>query len=247
VGIGGGVGLSRQTLLVVAVLEARSREVRGLICWQDAAAEGLSAAAARILCRDNRWRRVADGVYAVVAIRGGPLQQAAADLMAAGVMAFVQRRTAAVVHGRLDLPWPRSIDIAVPREVRSRRYPRRTVPPQHIVEVDGLRTTDLLLTILDLAVVTSDIEWEWALEAVLRTRKVCVADIEAALAAPGRKHPPSVARVERVLALRPTDAPPTGSGLETRFIQLCRKVGAPEPERQRRIVTAGGFPTFPDL
>jgi len=182
----------------------------------------------------------------VTAIDGGPFQQAAAELIAAGESAVLHRRTAAACLGGLDLDWDGTVDIAVGPK-GSRRHQRRSIPVEHIMEVDGLRCTDRLQTLLDLAGVIEDIEWEWALEAALRSRRARLADMEAALVAPGRKDRVAVDRVRRVLALRPPGAAPTGSVLETMFIQLGRRVGAPEPERQVRVVTAGAFRTYADL
>ena len=45
------------------------------------------------------------------------------------------------------------------------------------------------------------------------------------------------ARIQRVLAKRPPGAPPTGSELETRFLQLVRRSAVVrEPERQVRVL-----------
>jgi very-short-patch-repair endonuclease len=243
--IGTGGGMTDRTLAIALRLETAARRQRGLITWRAARAAGLHAETIRGLCSSRRWWRIADGVYAVRDIDGGPLQRAAAELLSAGELAFLQRRTAAVVHGELDLPPLRAVDVAVPRSCSSRRYPKRTVPPEHIVEVKGLRTTDLLQTLLDLAGELDDIEWEWALEAVLRKRRVRIADVEAALAAPGRTDRASVDRVRRVLSLRGSQVP-TDSVLETRFVQMCRRYGIPEPERQVEVIIAGGFRTYPD-
>lgn len=234
----------------LADLAASAAQQRNLVTRRQAEAAGIGDRTIRCRCDDGSWRRVVHGVYAVGPDPDG-LQVEHAHLLAGGDAAFLHRRSAAVVHGGMDLPRPTGVDIARPPG-RAGRLPRRVVPERHLVVRKGLRCTDGLQTLLDLAARLEDAEWEWALEAVLRRPRggsplTTLPEIEAAVAAPGRKHPPSVARVRRVLALRPAGTPPTDSLLETRFIQLARRVGAPPPARQVEIDTGHRMPTYLDL
>lgn len=89
--------------------------------------------------------------------------------------------------------------------------------------VAGLRCTDGLQTMLDLAVCLDDVVWEQALESALRTRLTSVDALARTRAG----------RVRRVLGLRPPGAAPTESLLETLTVQLARTVpGLPDPVRQ---------------
>jgi hypothetical protein len=207
---------------------------KALVTRADALAAGLSSSAIERLCRSGRWQRKADGVYAAAGRDGGPFQQIHAELLAAGPLAFAQRRTAAKLLSdtRLDLDDDGKIDLAILRGGAS-RLPRRRVPEAHLIEVDGMRCADGLLTLLVLASVLGTVEWEWALEAALREGLVSMDAIEAALAAPSRRRDLDAVRLVRdVLRARPEGAPPTGSVLETRFVQLSRKYDPPTPERQ---------------
>jgi very-short-patch-repair endonuclease len=93
--------------------------------------------------------------------------------------------------------------------------------------------TDALTTLLDLAATLDDIRWEWALEYGLRHELFTVVAVELGVARRSQQRRPGVARARRVLALRPPKTRPTGSQLETEFLQLIRPVREiPEPERQ---------------
>jgi very-short-patch-repair endonuclease len=137
--------------------------------------------------------------------------------------------------GGMDLWTFGSPDLAVPLGASNRRWPRRRVAPRHIIEAEHLRTTDELQTLVDLAAVVTDAEWEWALEWMLRKKHTTVEALESLLVLAPRKDRASADRVRRVLDLRPIGVPPTDSVLETRFIQLCRRFDIPEPTRQHRV------------
>jgi len=120
--------------------------------------------------------------------------------------------------------------------VDSRPLRRRELPVDRVVRVAGLRCTDGLQTMVDLAADLDDLVWEQALESALRKKLVRVADLEQALPALGSARVPGTARIRRVLDVRPPGAPPTGSLLETLMIQLVRPVPElGEPVRQLRI------------
>jgi very-short-patch-repair endonuclease len=131
---------------------------------------------------------------------------------------------AGVLHGldavNLDGTW-----VTVGRSANGRRdrVSRRDLPPERVIAVGGLRCTDGLQTMLDLARPLSDLLWEQALESALRKGLTSVAAFDAV----------RTMRVRRVLGLRPIGAPPTESLLETLMVQLARTVpGLGEPVRQ---------------
>ncbi len=125
---------------------------------------------------------------------------------------------------------------------------RRMLPAERTVEFGGIRCTDGLQTMVDLAAVVGDLAWEQALESALRKGLVSIAAIEALLPELGRSRVPGTARIRRVLGLRPRDALPTESLLETRMVQLIRTVpGLPAPVRQLVVGSARVDLAWPDL
>jgi very-short-patch-repair endonuclease len=236
---------------VIERLEAAAAQEWALVTWRAARSAGLTHGVVARLCATGRWRRVAHGVYAVTALDGGPFQQAAADLLVAGDRSFLEIRTAAALHGGLDLDWDGSVDIAVLPNGNG-RHRRRSVLPERLTVVHGLRCTDPLQTVLDLAGELTDVEWEWALEASLRAPHrgtgsrgarrplTTIGAVESASRCLGGRDRAARELIERVLSLRPEGAPPTESLLETMFVQLARRAGAPTPDRQVEVTTHGG-------
>lgn len=105
-----------------------------------------------------------------------------------------------------------------------------------VVDIGGIPTASALQTLIDLAGETDDDSWEQMLESALRRRLTSIAELEAVLPELSRRRTPGTARIRRVLARRPPSAPPTGSLLETLFVQLRRRVpGSTEPQRQVEV------------
>ena len=180
-------------------------------------------------CAALRWgesrgegRRADVGVWAEGPEDVSELDRARAAVLATGGVA--SHHLAAVLHGldsvRLDGIW-----VTLPRAANGRRprVSRRNLPPERVVSVAGVRCTDGLQTMVDLTRSLSDPVWEQAMESALRKGLTSVAALAEV----------RTTRPQRVLALRPTGAPPTESLLETLMVQLARTVpGLPEPVRQ---------------
>jgi hypothetical protein len=210
--------------------------VRRLFTVEEARERGLTRSALRWGEQRGQWWKIDYGVYARGADPPDALDLARARVLASRGVA--SGRLAALLHG-LD-----AVDDPDHRPLR-----QRVLPPARIVVIDGIRCTDGLQTLVDLAVDLDDLPWEQALESVLRKRLTAIADIEGALPALGRARTPGVRRMRRVLATRPDGAPPTESLLETLMVQLVRGVeGLPEPTRQHEVVDeCGSFVARVDL
>jgi very-short-patch-repair endonuclease len=205
--------------------------VRRLFKTSELEGIGLSRAAIRWGVRAGRWRKVEDGIYAEGAADPSVFDRAravllATDGVASGTMAGALLRLDAVEFTRLDFTVRRS---------RSGQRPgarRRELRPGRVIDVFGVRCTDGLQTLTDLAAEVDDQTWEAALESALRRSLTTIAQVEQA--ANGSQ--PGVSRMRRVLALRPENAPPTESLLETRMVQLARRIpGLPPPQRQVEV------------
>lgn len=142
----------------------------------------------------------------------------------------------------LDAMWLRQPDVTVPpsSSAAKARVRRRELPEDRIIVVDGIRCTDGLLTLIDLAAQLSDDRWEQALESALRQKLVTIDDLWAALPELGRSRTPGTRRIRRVLQLRPAGAPPTESFLETLAVQIARAAGLPPLTRQYDVENIWG-------
>jgi hypothetical protein len=171
--------------------------------------------------RKRSWRRIRHGVYGEGLDPPTALDQALAVLVATAGTAIGQ--LAGVLHDfdGVELLGP---EVAVPSSSSGRRpgVRRRDLPADVVTIVAGYRCTTPLQTLIDLAHVLDDDRWEQALESALRKRLVTIAELAGC-----RSN-----RIRRVLARRPVGAPPTGSLLETLMVQLARRAGVPDPERQ---------------
>jgi Protein of unknown function (DUF559) len=196
--------------------------MRRMFTTAEAVADGLTASGLRWGEARGRWRRVRQGVYVEGPEEPTAFERALADVVATNAVA--SGGLAGVLLGLDGV------------EVDGRPVRRRSLPEERVVEVAGLRCTDGLQTMIDLAASVDDLVWEQALESALRKRLLTVADLVDALPALGRSRVPGTVRMRRVLELRPPGAPPTGSMLETLTVQLVRTVpGLGEPVRQLRI------------
>ena len=195
---------------------------------------GLTPDALRWAERKGRWRRADRGVWAEGQDDVSEFDRARASVMATGGVA--SHHLAGVLHGLdsvgLDGTW-----VTLPRSAsgRRQRVSRRRLPPERIVTVAGLRCTDGLQTMVDLAGSLHDLVWERALESALRKRLTSIEALR------GRGN-------QRVLRLRPPAAKPTESLLETLFVQLARTVpGLAAPVRQLPIGNARVDLAWPEL
>lgn len=201
--------------------------MRRLFTAEEAMRKGLTRAALRWGVHAGRWRPVRRGVFVVGTDEPTPIEREAAAVIACNGVAS---GTTAGVLLELDSVALRGPDITVPPTSSGRRpgVRRRALPPDRVITVQGVRCTNALQTLLDLAAVLDDAVWEQVLESVLRKQLTAVTELEGALAGMTGS-----VRIRRVLALRPEGAPPTESLLETLMVQLARDVpGLGEPARQ---------------
>lgn len=207
---------------------------------KEAKSKGVTPSALKWGAGHGRWQRVGRGIYGAGGAPLSELEIAVGTSM--GVAGIAGGRLAGVLLG-LDAVTLDGPDFTVPPGSSNRRpgVRRRALPADRVMAVHGVPCTDGLQTLIDLAAMLDDLTWEQALESALRRCLTSVAAIEAVLPALGRARTPGVARIRRVLALRPPGAPPTESLLETLMVQLIRTTsGVPEPVRQHEVYDVHG-------
>src|SRR5438105_3885391 len=135
------------------------RVVRRLFTTEEALATGLTMAALRWGERQGTWRRIERGVYGEGPEKPSPLDRAMAAVVLTGGVASGEL---AGLLLRLDGIVFRGPQITLPPRANGRRLGvrRRYLQPERIVTVGGVRCTDGLQTLVDLAANLDDLIWE---------------------------------------------------------------------------------------
>ncbi|MFN0029452.1 MAG: type IV toxin-antitoxin system AbiEi family antitoxin domain-containing protein [Acidimicrobiales bacterium] len=236
----------------------------GVVTWRQMAEAGIGGRHVRRLIGNGQLLPAARGVYRTPApneVQGAWRQRARVALLAAGHGAVLARSSGGVLWdldgfrlrsgGRVSAwdragdprSWPIELNIAV---AGTRRGPgrRRAVPLEAPDCIDRLAVTGIGQTLVELGATESPAglevtdRVELALESALRRPLTTLSEI-AELADTAASHHGS-ATLRRVLARRPTGAAPTESYLETRTVQLLRRKGFADPERQVELFDRHG-------
>lgn len=212
--------------------------LHSVVTLEQAASMGISERKAYRYAKNGTWRKLQSGIFLTnPSLVDDELWKAelAASLLMGGELARVSHRSAAVLH-RLDGVTERTFDVTVPMlgTPKPIKAHRTRLVDLHPVVIDGLRTTSVARTLLDLASVCSADVVEQALQSALRGPDPWRPDVwnegllsevrKLAMALPNQ-HRNYVLRT--VLALRSDSDRPTGSRPETIFHQALREAGVP--------------------
>jgi very-short-patch-repair endonuclease len=157
----------------------------------------------------------------------------------------VTGRAAARLHNLDGFSKTASIEIAIPSKRRVSPPGidiRRTdlLPPGHRCTIDGIPTTAVERTLLEIAGRIPDEQVEIAIDSALRQRLTTnerVHSIVEEMAGKGRR---GVVALRRLLSAR-SEWTPTDSSLETKTLRVIRDGGLPEPLIQRPLGADGRF------
>ena len=169
------------------------------------------------------------------------MQELHGACLAAGTGTAASHRAAAGLW-RLDGIAPGAVELSVPRDMTYRRHVLhrvRDLAEVDLTTVDGIPVTTLARTLVDLGGVVDDLVLERALESALRAG-LSLRRLVWRLDALGGRGRPGAAALRRVLDQR-RGTVPTESELETRFVQLVRDAGLPDPERQYEVRDGSGL------
>ena len=192
---------------------------------------GMTKGGIEVRVAAGRLHRQHRGVYAVGRRRLTRRGRWLAAVRAAGRCAVLSHFSAAVLWGLLTGDRPR-VDVTLPwRNGRERRpgialhRPVRPLGPEEVTVVEGIPVTTVARTLYDIAGSESPRRLRRAIERSVELRLFDLMEVEAIIARnPGR---PNACRL--VAALDLGDPAPTRSGLERRFLELCRTHGLPMP------------------
>jgi hypothetical protein len=203
---------------------------RRLFTYEQLLAEGRTRGELRYGKDHDQFVRVIHGIYAEGAEPPTPHQIALARMVSRGEPAW------GLVAARIyDLDAVHDLE---PPPVSRRRADDLGGEPRF---VEGTLCASPLQVMIDLATFLGDDRWEQANESALHKKLFTIDDELALLSELTTRRTPGVARMRRVLALRPPGAPPTESRLETLAIQIARTAdGVPEPTRQHVVYNRYG-------
>ncbi len=213
----------------------------GVFTGDQIRAHGGSYAAVLHRLQTGAWATLPyRGLYRVAGCPSSWEQQLHALVLAAGPRAAASHRSAAALLGVPGFSRRGAIEVIVTRAFRNRTpgawvHSSRVLPPEHMTVVEGISTTTLARTVVDLAGVVHAKQVERTLDNCLARRLVTIDALRSALLLLGRKGRPGIAVMRWLLDERTDDYVAPESGLEVRALELIRSAGLPDPVRQLDI------------
>lgn len=224
-----------------SVFDTAKRQ-HGVITRAQLIATGMSDSTLGRKTSEGMFERVYRGVYRVA---GTPIDLKAktmAAVLSMNSLAAASHGTAAWLHD-LQGP-PDSVEVVATRPGRRHRdfavHQSTDLEESHITEVDGIPTTNVARTIVDIGIPHGIGVAGRTLDEARRRGLVdleTVAELRRQVARKGRN---GVGPARLVIAQRSEWDQVTESALEDRFIRLVQSYGLPEPEAQHRILNHRG-------
>lgn len=206
----------------------------GVLTVAEASRLGLSKEDLRALVERGRLHRRHKGVYVEAPPREGVrLTEAAAALAACGPGATLSHRTAAWLWDLLQSP-PGRVELVLPIGARSRLTGvtvHRTRVPVMARSRNGLRLTDPVRTVLDVAATTPSLLTD-VVDRALASRILRPGDLQAAAEPVRRGLGHGAARLRLHLLDRGYLGAPAPSVLESQVTRLIVEYGLPHPEAE---------------
>lgn len=214
----------------------------GVFTLQQARDAGFSRSAIEHRLSSGRWDLIGPGLYRLPGTTRSWEQRLNGLVLVCGPVAGASHRSAAALLGIPGFDRSGTVEAITPRPRRHRdpdyRVHRwRVLPDHHLTVVDGIRTTRVPRTLIDLSGVLHPSRTERAVDNCLAARTATVGTLRTVfieLAQPGRK---GIGVMRRLLDTRSDGYEPPASELEACFLALVRRLGLPEPRRQ---VDVGG-------
>lgn len=226
-------------------MEALARTQHGLVTYAQALELGLTENAIWHRVRKGHLVRVSRGVYRLPGAFETSRQRAIVAVLGAGTSSAVSHSSAAAL---LDLP---GFDIE-PLTLTVMRSGRRQIshvrieqslwlPAHHVRPVDGIACTTLARTLFDLCGDVHARRAERALDTALARRRTTAPELHQMLDELAEHGRAGTVLFRTLLEERTPDYVAPESELEARLIELARRFGLPEPERQVDLGDATGW------
>ena len=218
-------------------IAGRAEKQHGLVTRDQALAAGCTESAVWNLVRAGRWQALAGGVYRLSGTPATWAQRVLAAVLAAGPSAAASHRSAAALLGIPGFDRQGAPEVTTPRTRRCRApdavvHRWRPFPDHHVTVIQGIPTTRVARTLVDLAGVVPPQRVERAVDNCLAGGLVTFGLLQEAftdLAGRGRK---GVGCMRALLAARGPLYVAPASELEARFLELVARGGLPDPVRQ---------------
>jgi predicted transcriptional regulator of viral defense system len=216
-------------------LGALAERQASFISGRQAAEYGLTPAAVRWRVENELWTRVRNGLYQVNGVSGdlrGLLRGAVTILPDAAI----SHESAAELHGIPSVPRGRAVVTVHARTTHG--YPGVTVHrsldlvANHIVAIDGYRTTTIARTLVDLAAVCRKGIVARAMDEMLAARNVRIEELVSIFEETARPGRTGSKMIRELLNERVGDELVTASKLEQVGMDLFERGGIPRPDWQ---------------
>jgi very-short-patch-repair endonuclease len=222
-----------------------------LVSMDDILRHGGHAQSATRRVQSGRWEAVDRSVFRLT---GAPRPWHAAVLapiLSVGGRAMASHFAAAALHGIPGYGFG-TPEISIPRGKEHRRrnasiHTSTDLDRCRRVIVDGVPTTDLARTILDIGRRVGDERLLRAIEWGRREDKLDWPGLISTLAHHARRGRPGIRRLRRVISANMAREEVTDSDFELLFLALVREAGLPEPVLHHRVVDGGRFVAEIDL
>lgn len=217
---------------------ARAATQRLLVTRAEALDCGMSPSAIARRTARGSWRRVLPEVYWLGLGEPDWKSRALAATLWAGDGAVVSHGTAAALWGLVD-PAPDVVVVTTMRSLKPAstacvRVHRSRLLRADLSVVDGIPSTSVGRTLVDLAATATEALVEDALDHALRHRLTSVPQLRWFLTSHGAKGPAGTKTVRRLVAARGSRAP-LESPLERKAFRLLTSAGLPEPVPQHPV------------
>ena len=219
------------------------RRQHGMFTMDQAHRCGLTRASVEVLLSSGLIRRVDRGVLRHVVVPRSQEGDLLRYVLAAGSGAVASHRSAAALWGIEDVRSDKP-ELTVPRGKRVRRrgaivHESTDLDRMDVVVRNGVPTTDLPRTILDLARTLDDRALALAVQWCRRERGLSWAQVAGVLRRHARRGRPGIRRLRRVIASEAHRDEVSDSTFEELVIALVLEHGLPEPVLHHRAHLGG--------
>lgn len=226
-------------------MDALADSQHGLVTRAQALELGLTPSALKHRVRSGRWRAVCRGVFRLSGAVDTSRQRALTAVLASGEGAVLSHRSAAALY---DLPGfsIEPLTVSVHRNGR-RAFPglrleeSLALPTHHRAVVDRIPCTTVARTLFDLCGDVHAGRAERAMDTALARRLVTIPKLWRVLIDLAERGRAGTVLMRTLLEERREDYVPPESELEVRLIELARRHGLPEPERQVDLGDVDGW------